>query len=100
MTMSFKIKRAALDDLRTISRYTRKKWGREKEVVYIKGLFACFDAIANHETHNRDLSHLVTGCHSYKISHHLIIFRWLEDGRPEILRVLHEKMDITLHLVR
>jgi len=100
MNIPFKIKKAALNDLREISFYTRKTWGKEQEYVYMKGIFACFEKIANHQTHNRNFSHIVPDCLIHKISHHLVVFRWLEDGRPEILRVLHEKMDISLTLVR
>ena len=99
MNMPFKIKKAALNDLREISLYTRKTWGKEQEDVYMKGIFAYFEKIANYQTHNRNISHIEPDCLIHKISHHLVVFRWLEDGRPEILRVLHEKMDISLTLV-
>ena len=98
--MPYKIKKAALSDLREISIYTRKTWGKEQEIVYIKGIFACFDRIAKGQTHNRDLSGVMPECLLHKISHHLIVFRWLEDGRPEIIRVLHEKMDVSCQLFR
>jgi plasmid stabilization system protein ParE len=39
-------------------------------------------------------------CIMHQVSHHLIIFRWLEDGRPEIIRVLHERMNVSLQLVK
>lgn len=99
MTLPFKIRKEALADLREISLYTRKTWGNEQELVYMKGLFACFEKIAGRQTQNRDWSHIVPECMMYKISHHLIVFRWLPDGRPEIIRVLHEKMDISHRLV-
>jgi toxin ParE1/3/4 len=100
MKPSFIIKKAALADLHEIADYTRKTWGGEQEAVYMKGLFACFERIARHETSNRDLSGITAGCFTHKISHHLIVFHWLHDGRPEIIRVLHEKMDISVHLVK
>jgi len=96
---SYKIKKAALADLREIAVYTRKTWGKEQEAVYMKGIFTCFERIAKRQTHNRDLSSIIPECVMHKISHHLIIFRWLEDGRPEIIRVLHEKMDVSRQLV-
>jgi hypothetical protein len=34
MNIPFKIKKAALNDLREISLYTRKIWGKEQEYVY------------------------------------------------------------------
>jgi len=96
----YRIRKAALADLADIARYTRKTWGREQEAAYLKGLFDCFGKIARRETHNRDLSNIMPGCIMHQVSHHLIIFRWLEDGRPEIIRVLHEKMNVPLQMVK
>lgn len=99
MMQAFKITRAALSDLREIAHYTFKTWGKEQETVYIKGLFSFFEQIARHDTQNRDLSVIVPGCFSCKINHHLVVFRWLDDGRPEIIRILHEKMDVPKRLL-
>jgi toxin ParE1/3/4 len=96
----YRIRKAALTDLIDIARYTRKTWSREQEAVYTKGLFDCFEKIARGETHNRDLSGIMTDCIMHQVGHHLIIFRWLEDGRPEIIRVLHERMNVSLQLVK
>jgi toxin ParE1/3/4 len=93
-------KSAALADLREIARYTRKTWGTEQEAVYMKGLFNCFEKIATYETVNIDYSHIKSGCFKFKISHHVIIFQWLADGRPEIIRVLHESMDVPSQIAK
>jgi toxin ParE1/3/4 len=100
MSLSFTFKNAALTDLREISRYTRKTWGKEQEAIYIKGLFGCFERIAQRATVNTDYSHIKPGCFKFKISHHIIIFHWLEDGRPEIIRILHENMDVPGQLAK
>jgi toxin ParE1/3/4 len=98
--MSYVIKEAALIDLKDIARYTRKTWGRDQEKIYIKGIFDCFEKIAKRETFNVDFSQIKVGCYKCKINHHLVFFRWLNDGRPEIIRVLHEEMDIPMQLVK
>ncbi|OGU17624.1 MAG: hypothetical protein A2076_09070 [Geobacteraceae bacterium GWC2_53_11] len=98
--MNYVIKKAALTDLKEIARYTRKTWGRDQEKVYIKGIFDCFEKIVTRETFNVDFSHIKDGCFKCKINHHLVFFRWLDDGRPEIIRVLHEEMDIPMQLVK
>lgn len=99
MKQPFKITRAALHDLRGISDYTFKNWGREQEATYIKGLFEVFGRIEKDDPRNRSLAAIVPGCFSCKVSHHLIVFHWLDDGRPEIVRVLHERMDIPKRLL-
>lgn len=98
--MNYVIKKAALTDLKEIARYTRKTWGRNQEKVYIKCVFDCFEKIVTRETFNVDCSHIKEGCFKCKINHHLVFFRWLDDGRPEIIRVLHEEMDIPMQLVK
>jgi len=100
MKQTYLIKISAKTDLKDIARYTRKQWGRSQEQVYIKGIFDCFEKIAKHETFNADFSHIKAGCFKCKVNHHLVFFRWLEDGRPEIIRVLHEEMDIPMQLVK
>lgn len=98
--MRFVIRRAALADLKEITRYTRKSWGRDQERVYIIGIFDCFEKIDSKETFNVDSSYIKEECFKCKINHHLVFFRWLADGRPEIIRILHEDMDIQLQLVK
>ena len=98
--MSYAITRAALADLKDIARYTRKTWGREQEKIYIKGIYDCFDKIVGKETFNSDVSYLKAGCFKCKVNHHFVIFRWIEEGRPEIIRVLHEEMDIPVQLIK
>lgn len=98
--MRYVIRRAALADLKEIARYTRKNWGRSQEQVYIKGIFDCFEKIASHETFNVDFSCIKEGCFKCKVNHHLVFFRWLSADRPEIIRILHEEMDIPLQLVK
>lgn len=100
MKLPYAFKNVALADLREIARYTRKTWGKEQEAVYIKGLFGCFEKIAKHEIVNIDYSHIKPGCFKFKISHHLIIFQWLNDGRAEIIRVLHESMDVPSQIAK
>jgi toxin ParE1/3/4 len=95
----YKIRRPALADLRDISLYTRREWNEEQEAIHMRGLFQCFEKIAARETVIRDISGLSPGCLLYHVAHHLIIFHWLPDGRPEILRILHERMNVSMHVI-
>jgi len=100
MKQTYLIKSSAKTDLKDIARHTRKQWGRNQELIYIKCIFDCFEKITRHETFNADFSHIKAGCFKCKVNHHLVFFHWLEDGRPEIIRVLHEEMDIPMQLVK
>lgn len=96
--MNYVIKRSALTDLKDIARYTRKTWGREQEQIYIQCIFDAFEKIATRDAFTVECSHIKAGCLKCKVNHHLIFFQWLTDGRPEIIRILHEEMDIPMQL--
>ena len=100
MKRAYLIKKAAIADLKNIARYTRKNWGKNQEKVYIKCIFDCFDKIIKRETFIVDFSQIKAGCFKCKVNHHLVIFQWLKDGRLEIIRILHEEMDIPVHLIK
>jgi toxin ParE1/3/4 len=95
------IRRPVLHDLRDISLYTRRTWDDSQEEMYMRGLFLFFDKIARRETPlpPRDISGIYPGCWVSQVSHHLIVFRWLPDGRPEIIRVLHERMNVSARVI-
>lgn len=101
MKLPYALHRLALHDLRDIALYTRREWGKNQESLYMGGLFEFFEKIAVRDTPvpPRDLSDIKPGCFLSQIAHHLVIFRWLPDGRLEILRILHERMNVNAHVI-
>ncbi|MBW4620151.1 MAG: type II toxin-antitoxin system RelE/ParE family toxin [Cyanosarcina radialis HA8281-LM2] len=87
----------ALSDLRSIGRYTQKTWGREQRNVYLSRLDACFHLLAEEPERGRACDDIRPGYRKYHMGRHLIFYRITEEG-IEIVRILHDRMDVEAHL--
>jgi len=83
-------------DLRDISRYTDKKWGRQQRFSYIKQLKDRFSYLANKPEMGRKRDEIIGSPYSYHEGRHVIFYRITVEG-IEILRVLHDAMDFPRH---
>ena len=89
----FRLTVKALDDLKSIGRYTGLNWGREQRNKYLSMLDSSFHAIADQPgigTRCDDIRH---GYRKYHVGRHLIFYR---EGKQqiEIIRILHDSMDV------
>ena len=88
---------AADSDLLGIYRYTICKWGEEQARQHHSALEDTFQKLAcNPALLGRTRGGLPAGYYLYHAHHHLIIFRFT-DVSVDIARILHERMDVTLH---
>jgi toxin ParE1/3/4 len=93
----FYLSQLAKSDLRAIGRYTQVTWGREQRNRYLTQLDACFDRLAQQPELGRACDDICAGYRKYPIGRHLVFYRAISDG-IEIVRVLHERMDIESRL--
>ena len=94
---SFRLTAKAKADLRSIGRYTQKTWGREQRNRYLALLDGSFRALAKDPRKGRSCDDIRPGYRKLPIGRHLIFYRQAEDA-IEIIRILHERMDIETHL--
>jgi toxin ParE1/3/4 len=89
----FRVQIGAAHRIEEIYRYTAEVWGEEQAELYIRGLFARFEAIAAHAFPWRPVS-AEFGVDGYVCRHekHLIYWKVLGDGSIGIVTVLHERM--------
>jgi len=93
----FRLTQLALTDLRSIGRYTQRTWGREQRNIYLTKLDEYFHILAQNPQYGLNCNHIWEGYRKYPCRQHLIYYRQVEDG-IEIIRILHNRMDIELHL--
>ena len=86
----------ARDDLKDISRYTDKKWGRQQRYKYIKQLKDRISYLADNPHMGRKRNEIIGFPYSYHEGRHVIFYRTSAEG-IEILRVLHDSMDFPRH---
>lgn len=94
---SFRLTAKARDDLKSIGRYTQQRWGRKQRNNYLAQLDESFHVLARDPHKGRPCNDIREGYHKYRVGRHLIVYRESGDG-IEIVRVLHERMDVEAHL--
>lgn len=93
----FLFTRKAEADLKEIARYTQSHWGRGQRLKYLKRLDACFWALAENPHKGEDCSEIREGYQRWPVGSHVVFYRLVVD-RVEIIRILHQNMDIESRL--
>ena len=83
-------------DLENIWSYTVETWSWEQAENYHAGFLRVFDALAKDEVKGRDTD-IRNGYLKYAVGSHFIYYRPTGSG-IEIIRILHKRMDVGLHL--
>ncbi|MFP9115272.1 type II toxin-antitoxin system RelE/ParE family toxin [Flavobacterium sp. RHBU_3] len=90
----YRISEKAFLDLENIWQYTNHKWSKEQADRYYSLMIAEIEYISHHPDSGRDMHHIKAGYKVTKVKSHLIFYREGHDGLMEIIRILHEMMDI------
>ena len=93
----FQLTARAKADLRAIGRYTEATWGREQRNTSLARLDACFHLLAREPARGRACDAIRPGYRKDHVGRHLIFYR-PSPGGIEIIRILHDRMDIEAHL--
>lgn len=96
---NFRASTHAERDLKSIFRYTIRKWGFDQADAYLELLsFARERIVANpYFPGSKPREYLAAGCLSFRCGKHVYFYR-LRDNTVEIARILHESMDIEKHI--
>ncbi len=91
--MIFRLTELAKQDLRSIGRYTQVTWGKEQRNLYLAKLDAVFHLLAQEPQLGKACDDIRPGYRKYHVGRHLIFYH-LTSGGLEIVRILHDRMDI------
>ena len=94
---TYRLTNKALEDLRSIARYTEKNWGREQRNKYLSKLDASIQLIVDEPQLGRACDEIRKGYRKHHVGRHLIFYRQTT-SHIEIIRILHESMDVDRHL--
>lgn len=93
--MRYKISVKASEDIEAIWLYTFENWSLEQADRYVNLIFDEIEFIATYPQAGKDYSHVRKNYRCSKVKSHLIFYRLAEKEKVvEIIRVLHERMDI------
>lgn len=88
----------AKDDLKKIARFTQKCWGKEQRNIYLKSLDNCFHQLGDNLAMGRDCDEIKPGYYKFPTGSHVVYYRSKTEKQIEIVRVLHESMDVELQI--
>ena len=89
---------AAVRDLERIWSYTAERGGAAQAERYLRAIRDACAAPASGEHPGTDASDIRPGYRKARAGRHLLFFRLLPDGTVEVVRILHERMDIPSRL--
>ena len=91
----YHLTKKAVQDLDSIWAYTLKTWSEKKADEYYSALLETFAAIAKSPCLlDKEYVEIHTGLYRRSCHKHLVFYRLVENDDIEIIRILHERMDI------
>ena len=93
----FRLSSKSLEDLKSIGRFTLKSWGREQRNIYLSKLDESFHILAEQPQLGNARDDIRKGYRVYHVGRHLIFYRQ-KSIAIEIIRILHDRMDVKTHL--
>ena len=93
--MNYKISKEAEKDLEKIWLYTFETWSLEQADYYYDLLLDEIEYLAENPKFGQDFSHLRKGYFRSRVKSHFIFYKInLKNEEIEIIRILHERMDL------
>ena len=94
MKSKYRISKQALEDIDKIWLYTLENWSVNQANHYYRLLYHEIEYIVEDFESGKDISKIKIGYRQARVKSHLIIYKKGDDGIIEIIRVLHQMMDI------
>lgn len=91
--LPFVISKRAVSDLEEIWLYTLEKWSVEQADRYYSLIFDEINYICKNSSSGKPKEHIRKGYRASKVKSHLIFYK-VVNNTIEIIRILHERMDI------
>lgn len=89
----FVISKKAISDLEEICLFTAEKWPVEQADRYYNLILDEFRFTCKNNKYGKSMEHVRKGYRSTKVKSHLIFYRFV-NHTIEVIRILHERMDL------
>ena len=93
-THSYRISEKAVEDLENIWTYTLHKWSIEQADRYYNLIINEIEFITNNFMTGKSMNHIKKGYRASIVKSHLIFYRKSQDNQVEVIRILHQRMDV------
>lgn len=97
--MTYKISREAQIDIESIWLYTYETWSIEQADRYFNLIIDEIEFLASNPNSGKDFNYIRKGYYRSKVKSHFIFYKInLNENEIEIIRILHQQMDVESRL--
>lgn len=93
-----RLRQKAIDDLNSIWKYTFYKWSENQADKYYNLLKTACLNLENHSNLGKEYKRIELGLFGLKIGKHIIFYQSTAQNDIEVVRILHERMDLKKRL--
>ena len=94
----YRISKKAIDDLEKIWIYTYHKWSKKQADRYHGLIIGEIEFIASNQEIGKSIDATRKNYRFTQIKSHLVFYKCVENQTVEIVRILHQRMNIKKHL--
>jgi toxin ParE1/3/4 len=94
----YRLSPSAQADLAEIWDYSARHWGDDRADRYILAIQDAWEALGDGRRQGRAIDAIRPGYRKLPVASHVLFFRVSTGGMIEVVRILHQRMDLTLHL--
>jgi toxin ParE1/3/4 len=94
MKKTYRISKQALEDIDKIWLYTLENWSFKQANHYYRLIYQEIDYLVEDFESGKDIGMIKVGYRQAKVKSHLIIYKKGDDEVIEIIRILHQMMDV------
>lgn len=91
---SYSISNKAIEDLENIWLYTLEKWSEKQADRYYGLIIDEIEFLVENFNSGKSMEHIKEGYRASVIKSHLVFYRKSDSGNIEVIRILHQSMDI------
>ena len=88
----------AVEDLSAIWEYTCKAWSERGADKYYELLTGSFEELTQNPDLGKSYAEINEDIMGFRIGKHIIFYRVIQSGDLEIIRILHQRMDLKSRL--
>ena len=89
---------AAQADLSEIWDYTVRRWSQAQAERYILAIRDSCKALADGTRRGRSIDDIRAGYLKLPVGSHFLFYRITDSGQIDVVRILHQRMDVAAHL--
>lgn len=88
------LRQKAIDDLNNIWFYTFEKWSEKQANKYYETIKIACNEIGENPNTGKEYSGISKNLLGLKSGKHIIFYQMLSENKIEVVRILHERMDL------